>query len=193
MTPTELCLLAAKYGSDKCPQIKHNYTPFYYELLKDKREIVKKVLEMGVGYCHGGRAVGRQAWDRHIKRRYYRGASLLMWRDFFPKAMIYGGDRDQRAIFEDERIRTFLCDETKIDDLRRVVSNTGSDIDFFVDDASHLPDDQAKLAQDILPMLKKDVIYIIEDIDSPMVVTNYLQDYDCHCPIPGLMMVSNKC
>lgn len=42
---TELCELAYKYGTDKCPQIKHFYTPYYYKLFKDRRLSVKKVLE----------------------------------------------------------------------------------------------------------------------------------------------------
>jgi len=39
---TELCLLAEKYGSDKCPQTNHHpYTPFYLEFFKDRREQVQ--------------------------------------------------------------------------------------------------------------------------------------------------------
>lgn len=193
MTPTELCLLAAKYGSDKCPQIKHAYTPFYYELLKDKRQTIRKVFEMGVGYCVGGKAVGRQAWDHKLARTYYRGASLLMWRDFFPNAMVYGGDWDKRAMFEDERIKTFLCNEIDIDDLMQIVHVVGIDIDLFIDDASHLPEHQTYLAKSILPMLKREVIYVIEDVEQPEAVRDYLKNYDCHCPVPELMMVSIKC
>ena len=41
---TELCKLAYKYGTDKCPQVNGAYyTPFYFELLKDKRETFCKV------------------------------------------------------------------------------------------------------------------------------------------------------
>jgi len=46
---TPLCDIAFKYGTDKCPQLGHSYTPFYYDLLKDKRETIKKVLEFGIG------------------------------------------------------------------------------------------------------------------------------------------------
>ena len=70
---TPLCKIAFKYGTDKCPQVGHNYTPFYYELLKDKRKTVKKVLEIGIGSPEtmpGG------------PKHYQKGASLLMWRDF---------------------------------------------------------------------------------------------------------------
>jgi hypothetical protein len=70
--------LAFKYLSDKCPQIKHSYTPFYYDLLKDKRNSIKKVLEIGIGSV-----------EESTKWRPYRaGSSLIMWRDFFPNAQI---------------------------------------------------------------------------------------------------------
>ena len=45
---TDLCKLAYKYGTDKCPQLKHSYTPFYYQLLKSKRQKIKKILEMDI-------------------------------------------------------------------------------------------------------------------------------------------------
>jgi hypothetical protein len=71
-----LSQLALKYLSDKCPEIKHPFTPYYFELLKDKRKSFKKVLEIGIGYR-----------EMALHWRYYRtGASLLMWRDFFPYA-----------------------------------------------------------------------------------------------------------
>ena len=46
---TELCHLAIKYGTDRHPLSKHSYTPYYFNLFKDKRQSVKKVLEIGVG------------------------------------------------------------------------------------------------------------------------------------------------
>ncbi len=70
---TKLCELAEKYGCDKCPQVGHPYTPHYYELLKYKD--IKKVLELGIG----SRETMQWTPDN-----YQKGASLKMWRDFFP-------------------------------------------------------------------------------------------------------------
>ena len=39
---TELCKIAEKYGTDKCPQIFHDYTPTYHELFKDRRNEIKE-------------------------------------------------------------------------------------------------------------------------------------------------------
>jgi len=45
----ELDRLAFHYGTDKCQQLKHPYTPFYHSLFGEMRDSVKKVLEIGVG------------------------------------------------------------------------------------------------------------------------------------------------
>ena len=169
MIETPLCKLAYKYGTDKCPKIKHSFTPFYYNLFKDKQNNVKKILELGVG------SAGNM---KHSK--FYRiGASLYMWRDFFPNAQIFGADILPGAIFKENRIETFLCDETKKDHLVRLIQNTGSDIDIFIDDGSHAKNHQVFLARTVLPLLKKDVIYIIEDVVDPNYISENLKDYDC--------------
>lgn len=43
-TQDPLTELAVKYGTDRHPGAKHSYTPFYYSLLKDRRESIKKSL-----------------------------------------------------------------------------------------------------------------------------------------------------
>jgi hypothetical protein len=48
MVQTELCKIAAKWGTDKVPSIGHSYTPYYHELLKGKT--VRRMLEIGIGY-----------------------------------------------------------------------------------------------------------------------------------------------
>ena len=85
----ELDQLALKYGADKCPQIKHGYTPYYYNLLNDRRLTIKKVLEIGAG----------------------EGASLRMWSDFFPNALVYGADNQDNRVFKEDRIEVFKCDQ----------------------------------------------------------------------------------
>ena len=162
--------LAYFYGSDKCPQIFHFYTDYYYHLFKDKRESVRKVLEMGVGNV--------ETMGSHCPH-YVDGASLYMWRDFFPKAQIYGADVLPELVFKDGRIETFQCNQCLKDDLVNLISKTGSDIDLFVDDASHVPRHQVFTCKTLMPMLKKDVIYVIEDARDPKIV-DHLKDYDCH-------------
>jgi len=181
MEYTKLCKIAYKYGTDKCPQLKHHYTPVYYEMFNPIRNNVKKVLEMGIGYYKTMKEV-QIIFDAGLNRFYCRGASLKMWRDFFPNAHVYGADVKPETLFGDERISTFYCDETKKEDIEQLVKEVGSDIDIFIDDGSHRWQHQFFLAQTILPLLKKDVIYIIEDVGFPDHLTKGLEGYKCSIP-----------
>ena len=173
---TELCKLALKYGADKCPQINHMYTPFYYEYLKDKKYSIKKVLEFGVG---------NNSIIPFIPG-YKPGASLRMWRDFFPNAQIYGADIAKEAIFTEDRITTFYANEFEKESVEKLITKTGSDIDLFIDDADHHTNRQIDLCEILMPLLKKDVIYIIEDCNRTGEVQKHFPQYDCF--IPELMV-----
>lgn len=166
MEITPLCKLAYKHGTDKCPQIFHTYTPVYYEMFKDKS--FKKVLELGIG------TIGTM---KHLEN-YKPGASLRMWRDFFPQAHIYGVDYVPEVIFQEERITTFLADTTKKEDMEELIKKIGSDIDLVIDDGPHHSPYQIFTAKTLMPLLKKDVIYIIEDVRSTRRVRNELSDYN---------------
>ena len=178
---TELCGIAFKYGTDKCPQLKHTYTPVYYEMFSPIRNEVKKVLEVGIGFYKTMQEVA-VIYDRGLKRYYQRGASLKMWRDFFPNAQIYGADIAPEAMIGDERIKTFVADERKQEDVEALINEIGSDIDIFIDDGSHDWHHQANLAKFALPLLKKDVIYVIEDVGFPQHITEALEGYECTIP-----------
>lgn len=195
---TPLCDIAFKYGTDKCPQLKHAYTPYYYEIFKDKQKTVKKVLELGIGHYKG---MDKNEWvfDPGLNRNYHRGASLYMWRDFFPNALIYGADRVPEAIFQDQRIATVLVDERNKLDLENLIRQTGSDIDIFIDDASHKVSDQIFAARVLLPLLNDNITYIIEDVGRTKEIMNSLGDlYNYHIPpIPrkwkgGMLLVITK-
>ncbi len=157
---TPLCKFAWKYKTDKCPRIKHPYTPFYYKLLKTRRNSLRKMFEMGV----------------------LLGASLRMWRDFFPNAQVYGADKMPAAMFENERISTYLCNSTIGSELKQLIEKTGSDIDLFIDDGSHHYKDQIFLAKTILSLLNDDVIYIIEDVSHNRTIASELSGYKCEAP-----------
>lgn len=139
---TELCDLATKYWTDKCPQ-GWNYTPVYFEWLSPKRESVKTVLEIGI----------------------YRGASLRMWRDFFPNARIYGADINESCAVVEDRITSFCGDAYNPDHVARMKDETGA-IDFCVDDAEHLHPHQAFLLRNLWPAIAPGGIYAVEETRS---------------------------
>ncbi len=163
MDQDELSLLAYKYKADKCPQLKHTYTPYYYELLKDRKNVIKKVLEIGTA----------------------EGASMFMWRAFFPKAQIYGAEIDPArvALMEgQERIAVVRCDQTSEADLKNVILTTGPDLDLVIDDGSHVAADQIFSCKKIMPLLQKHAIYIIEDCQLWHSVSGQLKEYDVEIP-----------
>jgi hypothetical protein len=69
------------------------------QMFAHRRELVQKVLEIGVGT------------KASMGENYRPGSSLRMWRDFFPNAEIYGLDVDRSVLFVDERIPGFFCDQ----------------------------------------------------------------------------------
>ena len=170
---TPLCEIAYRYGTDKCPQVAHSYTPFYHRLLGGKRESFRKVMELGIGT--------KAQMGRRAVPHYRTGASLYMWRDYFPNAQIYGADYMGNALIQDERITTFFCDERKASDLRAVIKNTGRNLDLFIDDCSHYGCHQVFACTTVLPMLKKGVIYIIEDVNHVNRVVQNLTDAGFIC------------
>lgn len=141
--------LAVKYGTDKYG--KHHYTDVYYDLFKDKRETVKKVLEIGIA----------------------EGASLKMWRDFFPNALIYGADNDKERVENlqgEDQIYVFKCDQSKENDLLNMLDDIlpgPNDLDLIVDDGSHKPEDQISTCLTLLKtnaLRYGNTLYVIEDV-----------------------------
>lgn len=157
----KLTELAIKYKTDKWG--KHTYTPYYYNLLNERRHIIKKVIEIGTA----------------------EGASLFMWRDFFPNATIYGAEIDPaRVALMDgqERIKVIQCDQTSEKDLKKVVAHTGTDVDLIIDDGSHVFEDQMFSCKTLVPMFQKHLIYIIEDIQLWNSGKKKLKEFDVEVP-----------
>lgn len=140
-----LTKLAVKYKADKWG--KHNYTPYYFSEFKKIRNKVKKILEIGAG----------------------EGASLRMWRDFFPNAMVYGADNQDNRIMKEDRIEVIKCDQSKLDDLISLVGKTSTDIDIVIDDGSHMPFDQVYSCRGLMYMLDNP-LYYIEDVSDESII-----------------------
>ena len=153
---TELCKLARQCTTDKALF----YTPLYHELLKDRRDI-KKVLEFGIGYP----ATMQNTISRMGLTEYKTGASLYMWREYLPLAEIYALDNKPEIFIHDERIHSFYCDQASEESFRKVIGQIGADFDLIVEDGSHVPEDQIRSVKMLMPILKTDGIYIIEDVN----------------------------
>ena len=146
MTP--LCELAAQFKTDKYKP--HNYTPFYYRLFKDRIESTKRVLEIGIR----------------------TGASLRMWEEFFPRALIFGIDKNMAFLGLNEgRISSHWGNQGKPEKLANVLKRLGGNFDIIVDDGNHHPERQILAMGACLPFLKPDGLYFIEDIRADDDVT----------------------
>jgi hypothetical protein len=155
--------LANHFGSDKgtvgpAPGFRgHNYTAVYEAYLEDYRDRAFSLVEIGLG-------VKGDRWDaRMVQGRNTGGASVKMWREYFPRAQIYGLDVNECAYLDDERTRTFVADQGNVEDLARVVEAVPS-IDVVIDDGSHRPDHQQISLDFLFPRLSPGGLYFIEDL-----------------------------
>lgn len=134
MSKTDLCLLFEKYGSDKCDQIFHTYSRFYYSIFLPRQNSVKNFLEIGIGT--------KDLMIPIVGSKYKEGASLKAWRDFFPNAIVYGLDIDKSVLFEDDRIKCYYVDQSKesslIETSQKIFEeNSINSFDAIIDDGSH--------------------------------------------------------
>ena len=164
----DLSKLGLKYGTDKIG--KHNYLPVYYDLFKDRRNEVKKVLEIGVG----------------------EGKGVRMFRDFFPNAMIFGLEIDKSRLFIEDRIEVTLCDQSNKEDLLYGFGCIGGNIDLVIDDGSHRTSDQFFSAVVLVPLLKEGSIYVIEDVHEQKSLEDMLNTHFEFIPEITLIKCGNR-
>lgn len=163
---TELCELFYNYGADKCPQIFHTYSKYYFDILYKYKDTYSNILEIGIG--------NPELMSGMIGDQYRLGASLMAWRDFFKNAKVFGLDIRTDVLFSDERIECFYTDQSDEKSLINTINNINNKhnnifYDFIIDDGSHHMVDQILTFKTLLPYLKKDGIYIIEDIHNSQI------------------------
>lgn len=93
------------------------------------------------------------------------GASLHVWRDYFPNARIIGADIDRTILFEDERIKTGYMDQTNPDSIQEFWKAVGVEgFDLMIDDGLHTFPAGVCLFENSILKLKNNGIYVIEDV-----------------------------
>lgn len=146
-----------KFGSDKNLS---NYNSVYEELFCCIRDVELDVLEIGIGSLAGG--ISNMNGTR--VPNYKQGASLRVWKEWFRYSNIYGMDIQKDCMFEEERIRTFLCDSTNAESVNEVLNELRFNI--IIDDGWHNVDAQIKTFTNLWGRLKDGGIYVIEDIEN---------------------------
>lgn len=135
MTLTEI---GKKYGTDKATH--HGYTDFYEEILKGRD--IKKMIEIGI----------------------LQGASLKMWKEYFPFAFILGLDTQPIAV---DGCLTIKADADRKEQLLQAVNLTGINrYDLIIDDGGHTMRQQQNAIDALWPFLASGGIYIIEDVHT---------------------------
>ncbi len=159
---TPLCSIMTRFGSDKGNNypLGHNYTKYYYQLFKDIRNEKLRVFELGLG-------TNNVNLPSNMGAHGIPGASLRGWKDFFPNSLIYGADIDKNILFEEERIKTFFCDQRSpeiIGDMWNNNSELTDNFDIILDDGLHTFTANMIFFENSIHKLNVGGVFIIEDI-----------------------------
>ena len=139
--------LAKKYRTDKVDE-HHSYNgitylDIYARYMSSMRLKVKTFVEIGVR----------------------NGASLRMWKDYFPNAIIYGIDIDPQCISSvEDRIEIIIGDQNNNTFLQNLVNKFSSGIDILLDDGSHITSHQINTFNILYKLIKPTGLFIIEDL-----------------------------
>jgi hypothetical protein len=152
----DLTLLARAYGTDKAGPL-HRYTPVYERHLGTRRRDRIVLLEIGIGGEHDDPSSG--------------GASLRMWRRWFPRAQIHGADLYDKSGIAGRRIAVHRTDQADPAALEELASAVGP-CDVVIDDGSHVCDHVITTFQVLFPAVRPGGTYVIEDLQ-----TSYLPRY----------------
>lgn len=138
---TDLERLSVIYWTLKYHQ--HHYTDVYEKLLQGRRFDEISLLEIGVA----------------------QGASLRTFRDFLPKAHVFGLDIYPESVLKEPRIKAIVGDSTEQQTAEELLAlNKGKKFDVIIDDGSHYAEHQVQTFEKMWSMLSSGGMYMIEDI-----------------------------
>jgi SAM-dependent methyltransferase len=170
-TFNEISYLCDLYGSDKGSLYggggyyswpAHTYTPVYEHLFSPVRGSVDAVFECGLG-------TNNPSIPSSMGIDGQPGASLRVWRDYFPNAIVVGADIDKDILFEDERIHTGFIDQTSPQEIDNFFASLApkypASFDIMIDDGLHTFDAAVCLFENSFSHLKEGGLYVIEDMN----------------------------
>ncbi|MGH9338790.1 MAG: hypothetical protein ACRD1R_04180 [Acidobacteriota bacterium] len=134
--------------TDKAMDV-HGFTELYEHLFYPLKDDSIRICEIGVAY----------------------GGSLTMWRDYFPKAEVYGIDIFDFDLshLDTARIHTFIADQADRDDLRSFIEAHGREgFDIILDDGGHRMDQQQVSLGYLFKSVKPGGYYVIEDVHTSL-------------------------
>lgn len=166
-TQTSLDELAQRFGTDKGgaenllnpDRPPHDYATIYTLLFEARRFEVSRVLECGIGSSNS-RIIGFMGESAQ------EGASLRVWRDYFPRAEIVGLDIDLECLFEEDRITTFQVDQLEPESIKRFDKALSPDtlFDVVIDDGLHTFSAATTLLSSLWHRVAPGGVWVIEDV-----------------------------
>jgi hypothetical protein len=156
------------------PWKSHSYADYYANLFRHCRKFIKNVFECGIGSNNSSlvSSMGAQGVP---------GASLRVWRDYFPNANIIGVDVDRDILFKEDRIETYYVDQTDPQSIADLWKNIHvEEFDLMIDDGLHTFEAGKILFENSIGKLSDHGIYIIEDatLQTLMAFKKYFSDKD---------------
>jgi hypothetical protein len=146
--------LAIKHSTDKSSK-DHQYTLRYSMYLEQYRDVEFNLLEIGV----------------------FDGASVKMWKDYFPKATIVAIDIDTRCKqYEEDRIHIHIGDQTDVNFLLSVYEQY-KHFEVILDDGGHSWKQQIVSFETLFPKLSNGGLYFVEDLHTSYRVESVWDDY----------------
>lgn len=143
-----LIQLATVFGTDKWNA--HWYAQHYQTHFQKLRLKPLRILEIGVGGGEDSRS---------------GGASLRMWKIFFPSSQIFAIDIFDKQPLQENRIRIFQGSQADSAFLTRVHDSAGP-FDIIIDDGSHINEHVLTSFACLFPLLKDGGIYVAEDLQT---------------------------
>ncbi len=124
----------------------HGYTEPYEQIFRPLKNRPLRICEIGIE----------------------NGGSLAVWRDYFPRGMVYGIDIVDSSSLQSRRIRTFVADQAKREQLQAFIDSCGSGYDIVIDDGGHSMQQQQVSLGFFFPHVKPGGYYIIEDVHTSL-------------------------
>lgn len=188
-SPTELCFTMQRYGSDKGLG-HHNYTTLYHHLFQDIRGTTRKMFELGLGSLDPSITSNMCGFPTAVSCGSLRG-----WRSYFGNAHVYGADIDPKALAQEDRLSTYICDQTDPVSIAKMWANfpDEEDFDIIIDDGLHTFQANITFFEHSIHKLKKGGCFIIEDIlrrDVPA-FQDYLKGVEGTYEFSGIVDIPN--
>lgn len=162
---TPLCEIMGRNKSDKgsinIDSSWHNYTTFYYSIFKDLHTKKLRVFELGLGTNNVNLPSNMGPDGRP-------GASHYGWSEFFVNSHIFGADIDTDILFNTDKIKTFYCDQTNPEVIKKMWDEPvlQDNFDIIIEDGLHTFNANVCFFENSIHKLNPNGYFIIEDIKN---------------------------